>query len=59
MAEPRPLTDDELNALAQHLPACATLISASTDGNVVEAAVELPHALSHIYISPDALRSAT
>ena len=59
MAESRPLTEDEAAALAKHMPPCVTLISASTDGNVVEAVVELPRALSHIYISPDVLRSVT
>lgn len=53
----RPLTADELAALHVRIPPAAKLISASTDGNVVEVVVELPRALSHIYISPDALRS--
>ncbi|AJX62717.1 hypothetical protein [Burkholderia pseudomallei] len=59
MAESRPLTDDEVAVLAKHMPPCATLISASTDGDVVEVVVNLPRALSHIYISPDVLRSVT
>ncbi|WP_261533111.1 hypothetical protein [Burkholderia multivorans] len=55
----RPLTADELAALNVRIPPAAKLISASTDGNVVEVVVELPRALSHIYISPDALRRVT
>ncbi|EDO95482.1 hypothetical protein BURPSPAST_C1347 [Burkholderia pseudomallei Pasteur 52237] len=53
------MTDDEVAVLAKHMPPCATLISASTDGDVVEVVVNLPRALSHIYISPDVLRSVT